>query len=119
MSILQTVTTWLSRLTYFGRRMRYNMGCGECEQCGSEDAAPYWYDIDTMTILCEDHAKGLFCLYCGSFTGGTEEAFIYGDWECDSCRGWRDEFDDDYDDDEDWYDDDLDFGFNTAYGLHV
>lgn len=118
---------WLEN---FGNRMRKAMG-GDvteypvvyCDDCGKPlGLSDYWneyeypYEWDELegdpantTTLCNDCARGLFCLYCGSFTGGTEDIFLYGDSECSNCSGWREEYDDDqyYDDYDDFDGDDI------------
>jgi hypothetical protein len=122
MNLLWRIQRLLKQLENFGRSMRGKMGAYECEYCGSDDVFgefiyPNWNDDpeDTCVLLCDECARGAWCLGCGSFTGGTEDIFRYGAWECSQCHGWlRDEFPEAYDDEEDegdWYDPDLDFGF--------
>jgi len=73
-----------------------------CEECGSEDCEQYWYDNHVDTFLCEEHATGMFCLFCGTLTGGTEDIFRYGAWKCSQCIHTHEEYESN---DDDWYDD--------------
>ena len=61
--------------------------CERCQQPGD------FYELPdgTGVVLCNDHAKGYFCLSCKSFIGGTENIFIYGAWECEFCQGWQED----------------------------
>lgn len=69
-----------------------------CFGCRKQDATQYWYTTDDFTFLCADCARGVFCLRCGTFTGGTEDIFLFGPYACSECTymDHEDEYEDDY-----------------------
>lgn len=78
-------------------KLKHRLGlCAEpgCARPADED---FIYPDGTPAELCWEHAKGIFCLGCGSFTAGTEEAFIYGHYRCSDCAhhdddAWEDDW---------------------------
>jgi len=56
------------------------------EGCNQRETRDYRFPDGKLTYLCDEHAKGMFCLGCGVFTGGTEEIFQFGAYECSECH---------------------------------
>lgn len=83
---------------------------GHC--CKEAYIYPFEFPGGEMVDLCVDCAAGLFCLGCGSFTGGTEDIFRFGRYECSECHGWLNDAVDthlrEYYGGDDWEDDDYD-----------
>lgn len=78
-------------------------GCGKTAE--GQFVIPDYYETlggDIYIWKCKEHARGTWCLGCGSFIGGTEDVFRYPDYECSHCEGWvLGEFGEEYEDDED------------------